>query len=49
MGPMVNDTMEARMLFRRFERFVTAAVVVAVVLAFAVPFGLTLLSSFVGR
>jgi hypothetical protein len=46
---MVNNTMEARMLFHRFERFVTAAIVVAVVLAFAIPFLLSLLSSLGGR
>jgi len=45
---MVNF-MEAGMSFHRFERFVTAALVVAVVLAFAVPFVLGLISPIVGR
>jgi hypothetical protein len=43
------DPMEARMWSRRFERFVTAALVVAVVLAFAVPIALTLLAPRAGR
>lgn len=37
------------MLFRSFERLATAALVVVVMLAFAVPFVLTLISPFVGR
>ena len=36
-------------MFRKFERWAMAAVVVAAVLAFAVPFALTLLSSVAGR
>jgi len=41
--------MEARMWSHRFERLVTAALVVAAVLAFAVPIVLTLISPFAGR
>lgn len=36
-------------MFRKLERWAMAAVVVAVMLAFAVPFALTLLSSVAGR
>jgi hypothetical protein len=43
------DPMEARMWSHRFERLVTAALVVAAVLAFAVPIVLTLISPFAGR
>ena len=37
------------MWFRGFERLTTAAVVVTVVLIFAVPFVLALIAPFVGR
>jgi hypothetical protein len=47
-APMI-DPMEARMWSHRSGRFVTAAVVVAAVLAFAVPIVLRLISPFVGR
>ena len=45
---MVNF-MEAGMWFHRVERFVTAALVVAAVLAFVVPFVFGLISPIVGR
>jgi hypothetical protein len=41
--------MEAGMLFRSFERLASAAVVVTVVLVFAVPFVLALITPFLGR
>lgn len=41
--------MEARMWRYRFNRFATAALVVAIVLAFGVPFVLRLISPLVGR
>jgi hypothetical protein len=41
--------MEAGMLFRNLERLATAAVVVTVVLVFAVPFVLALITPFIGR
>lgn len=40
--------MEARMWFHKLERYATAALVVAIVLAFAVPFVLRLLSPLLG-
>ena len=40
---------EARMWRYKFNRFATAALVVAIVLAFAVPFVLRLISPLVGR
>jgi hypothetical protein len=47
---MVNQqNMEAGMWFRGFERLTTTAVVVTVVLMFAVPFVLALISPFLGR
>jgi len=46
---LMIDPMEARMWSHRFERLVTAALVVAAVLAFAVPIVLTLISPFAGR
>jgi len=46
---MVNHHTEAGMLFRGFERLTTAAVVVTVVLMFAVPFVLALVAPFTGR
>ena len=49
-GTMANQqNMEAGMLFRSFERLTTAAVVVTVVLLFAVPFVLALASPFIAR
>jgi hypothetical protein len=48
MASMVNPWRRG-MLFRSVERLVAAAVVVAVVLAFAVPFVLSLIGPFVGR
>ena len=44
-----QQNMEAGMLFRSFERLTTAAVVVTVVLLFAVPFVLALASPFIAR
>jgi hypothetical protein len=41
--------MEAEMLYRNFERLTTAAIVVMVVLLFAAPFILTLITPFLGR
>jgi hypothetical protein len=41
--------MEVGMLFRNFERLATAADVVTVVLMFAVPFVLALITPFLGR
>ena len=41
--------MEAGMLLRNFERLTTTAVVVTVVLLFAVPFVLALIAPFIGR
>ena len=44
-----QQSMEAGMLFRSFARLTTTAVVVTVVLLFAVPFILTLITPFIGR
>jgi hypothetical protein len=41
--------MEAQMWRYRFNRFATTALIVAVMLAFAVPFVLRLISPLVGR
>jgi hypothetical protein len=41
--------MEARMWFHKVERYAAAALVVAIVLAFAVPFVLRLMSPLLGR
>ena len=50
MSTMVKKwIMEARMLLRSFERLATAAIVITVVLGFAVPFVLALIAPFVGR
>jgi hypothetical protein len=46
---MVNPLGRSGMWFRKFEHLVTAALVIGVVLAFAVPFVLTLISPFLGR
>ena len=45
--PMLH--MEAGMLFRSFERLTTAAILVTVVLMFAVPFVLALVAPFIAR
>jgi hypothetical protein len=45
--PMLH--MGAGMLFRSFERLTTAAILVTVVLMFAVPFVLTLVAPFIAR
>jgi hypothetical protein len=45
----MGNPMEAGMLFRNLERLATAAVVVTVVMVFAVPFVLALITPFLGR
>ena len=50
MSTMANQrNMEAGMLIRGFLRLTNAAIIVAVVLLFAVPFVLALLLPFIGR
>jgi hypothetical protein len=49
MSAMADQHMEAGMLFRSFERLTTAAVLVTVVLMFAVPFVLALVAPFIAR
>jgi len=44
-----RQSMEAGILIPNFDRLTTAAIVMAVVLLFAVPFVLTLVTPFIGR